>query len=64
MDVITEVNHVSESTPPFLDIVTDTYMSFTPVHWGEPHDGCNCNHRQHGCGEESAAKRFRFVPLV
>ena len=33
-------------------------------HWGEPHDGCSCNHRQHGRGEESAAKRFRFVPLV
>ena len=33
-------------------------------HWGEPHDGCSCNHRQHGRGEESAAKCFRFVPLV
>ena len=30
-------------------------------HWGEPHDGCSCNHRQHGRGEESAAKCFRFV---
>ena len=19
-------------------------------HWGEPHDGCSCNHRQHGRG--------------
>ena len=20
-------------------------------HWGEPHDGCSCNHRQHGPGQ-------------
>ena len=33
-------------------------------HWGEPHDGCSSNHRQHGRGEESAAKCFRFVTLV
>ena len=33
-------------------------------HWGEPHDSCSCNHRQHGHGEESTAKCFRFVPLV
>ena len=29
-------------------------------HWGEPHDGCSCNHRQHGRGEESS-KCFRFI---
>ena len=23
-------------------------------HWGEPHDGCSCNHRQHGRGRRWA----------
>ena len=40
------------------------YFAMGTVHWGEPHDGCSYNHRQHGRGEESAAKCFRFVPLV
>ena len=49
---------------PLMVYIRNPDFFASPVHWGEPHEGCNCNHRQHGRGEESAAKCFRFVPLV
>ena len=27
---------------------------YAASHWGEPHDGCSCNHRQHGRGRRWA----------
>ena len=63
--------YIGSNTLP-RDLLRHVTWNFLPMskhtntanHWGEPHDGCSCNHRQHGRGEESAAKCFRFVPLV
>ena len=45
-------------------LMKSIFLALVTSHWGQPHDGCSCNHRQHGRGEESAAKCFRFVSLV
>ena len=29
-----------------IELSSNRWQAITRIHWGEPHDGCSCNHRQ------------------